>query len=150
MRCFALLRTSRRSHEKRDECERKCDRITGSNHAKATPNFHGPVITGRVDQWFNPNAFSLPTLGTWGNVGRGVLNGPDLKEIDVSLFKTIPITEKTRLLFRAEAFNIANRANFGVPNFLVFSGESISPSAGQITSTVTSSRQIQFGLKLMF
>jgi hypothetical protein len=114
------------------------------------PNFHGPVITGRVDQWFNPNAFSLPTLGTWGNVGRGVLNGPDLKEIDVSLFKTIPITEKTRLLFRAEAFNIANRANFGVPNFLVFSGESISPSAGQITSTVTSSRQIQFGLKLMF
>jgi hypothetical protein len=114
------------------------------------PNFHGPVITGRVDQWFNPNAFSLPPLGTWGSVGRGVLDGPGLAEIDLSLFKTIPITESTKLLFRAEGFNIANRPNFGVPNFLIFSGDSISPSAGQITNTVTSSRQIQFGLKLMF
>jgi hypothetical protein len=114
------------------------------------PNFSGPVKIGRVDKWFDPNAFSLPTLGTWGSVGRGTLDGPGLAEIDVSLFKTIPIREKTRLLFRAEAFNIANRANFGIPNFLIFSGESISPSAGQITSTVTSSRQIQFGLKLMF
>jgi hypothetical protein len=114
------------------------------------PNFQGPVKIGRVDQWFDPNAFSLPTLGTWGNVGRGVLDGPGLAEIDFSVFKTIPITERTKVLFRAEAFNIANRANFGIPNFLIFSGESISPSAGQITSTVTSSRQIQFGLKLMF
>jgi len=114
------------------------------------PNFHGRVITGRVDQWFDPNAFSLPTLGTWGSVGRGVLDGPGLAEIDFSVFKTIPITEQTRLLFRVEAFNVANRPNFGVPNFLIFSGGSISPSAGQITSTTTSSRQIQFGLKLMF
>jgi hypothetical protein len=114
------------------------------------PNFQGPVKVGRVDKWFDPNAFSLPTLGTWGKVGRGVLDGPGLAEIDFSVFKTIPITERTKVLFRAEAFNIANRANFGIPNFLVFSGESISPSAGQITSTVTSSRQIQLGLKLMF
>ena len=114
------------------------------------PNFQGPVILGKPEQWFNPNAFSLPPLGTWGNVGRGVLNGPGLAEIDFSVFKTIPITEGTKLLFRAEAFNIANKANFGVPNFLVFSGDSISPSAGQITQTTTSSRQIQFGLKLMF
>ena len=114
------------------------------------PNFQGPVKLGRVDKWFDPNAFSLPTLGTWGNVGRGVLDGPGLAEIDISVFKTIPITERTRLLFRAEAFNIANKANFGIPNFLIFSGESISPSAGQITSTITSSRQIQFGLKLVF
>jgi hypothetical protein len=103
-----------------------------------------------VEQWFNPNAFSLPPLGTWGTVGRGVLNGPGLGEIDLSLFKTIPITENTKLLFRAEGFNIANKANFGVPNFLIFSGDSISPSAGQITATTTTSRQIQFGLKLMF
>src|SRR5881296_2909419 len=114
------------------------------------PNFQGPVKIGRVDRWFDPNAYSLPTLGTWGNVGRGVLDGPGLADIDLSVFKTIPVTERTRLLFRAEAFNIANRPNFGIPNFLIFSGDSISPSAGQITSTVTSSRQIQFGLKLMF
>jgi hypothetical protein len=108
------------------------------------------VITGKVEQWFNPNAFSLPAVGTWGSVGRGVLDGPSLAEIDLSVFKTFPITETTKLLFRAEGFNIANRPNFGIPNFLVFSGESINPTAGQITNTVTSSRQIQFGMKLMF
>ena len=114
------------------------------------PNFHGPVKIGKVDQWFDPNAFSLPTLGTWGDVGRGVLDGPGLAEFDLSVFKTVPITERTRVLFRAEGFNVANRANFGLPNPIIFSGSSISPSAGKITSTTTSSRQIQFGLKLMF
>ena len=114
------------------------------------PNFHGPVQIGKVDQWFDPNAFSLPTLGTWGDVGRGVLDGPGLAEIDLSVFKTIPVTERTRVVFRAEGFNVANRANFNLPNPIIFSGNSISPSAGKITSTTTSSRQIQFGLKLMF
>ena len=114
------------------------------------PNFQGPVILSHVDKWFDPTAFGLPTLGTWGNVGRGVLDGPGLAELDFSVFKTTPITERTRVLFRAEFFNIANRANFNLPNPIIFSGNSISPSAGTITSTTTSSRQIQFGLKLMF
>jgi len=112
--------------------------------------FQGPVKIGKVDQWFDANAFSLPTLGTWGDVGRGVLDGPGLAEFDFSVFKTTAITETTSVLFRAECFNVANRANFGLPNPIVFSGNSISPSAGKITSTTTSSRQIQFGLKLMF
>jgi carboxypeptidase family protein len=114
------------------------------------PKFQGPVQIGSLDQWFDPTAFSLPTLGTWGNVGRGVLDGPGLAEIDFSVFKTVPVTERTKVLFRAEFFNIANRANFNLPNPIIFSGSSISPSAGKITSTTTSSRQIQFGLKLMF
>jgi hypothetical protein len=115
-----------------------------------TPNFQGPLYIRSVDKWFDPAAFSLPTLGTWGNVGRGVLDGPGLAEIDLSVFKTIPITERTRVLFRAEFFNIANRANFNLPNPVLFSGSSISAGAAKITSTTTSSRQIQFGLKLMF
>jgi hypothetical protein len=114
------------------------------------PNFQGPVKIGRVDQWFDPNAFSLPTLGTWGNAGRGVLDGPGLADFDFSVFKTTPITERTNVVFRAEFFNIANRANFNLPNPLIFSGNTISASAGKITSTTTSSRQIQFGLKLIF
>jgi len=83
-------------------------------------------------------------------VGRGVLDGPGLAEFDFSVVETTPITERARVLFRAEFFNIANRANFNLPNPLVFSGSTISPSAGKITSTTTTSRQIQFGLKLMF
>jgi len=114
------------------------------------PNFQGPVIIGQVDEWFDPAAFTLPTLGTWGNAGRGVLDGPGLAEFDFSVFKTTPITERTSVLFRAEFFNIANRANFNLPNPVVFSGNTISPSAAKITSTTTSSRQIQLGLKLTF
>jgi hypothetical protein len=114
------------------------------------PAFSGPVVTGNPNQWFNPSAFVLETAGTWGSLGRSVYNGPGLAEIDLSLFKRIAVSEKINLQFRAETFNIQNRANFGVPNTTVFSGTTVSPSAGLITSTVTTSRQIQFGLKLMF
>jgi len=114
------------------------------------PNFQGPVKISSVDQWYDPNAFSLPSVGTWGNAGRGVLDGPGLAEFDFSVFKATPITETTRVLFRAEFFNITNRANFGLPNPNIFSGNNISPSAGKIVATTGTSRQIQLGLKLMF
>jgi len=52
--------------------------------------------------------------------------------------------------FRAECFNLLNHTNFGTPNPIVFSGGAIIPSAGLITATATSSRQIQFGLKLIY
>lgn len=114
------------------------------------PAFSGPVILGSPNQWFNPNAFILPTAGTYGNLGRGAYSGPGLVEVDASLFKTTAITERTRLQFRAEFFNVLNRANFGTPNATVFSGTAASPSAGLITTTATTSRQIQLGLKLVF
>jgi hypothetical protein len=114
------------------------------------PNFTGPVVLGNRRQWFNPNAFLLPTPGTWGNVGRGTYRGPGLASVDLSLFKNIPLAERSTLQFRAECFNVANRANFGTPNAIVFSGGTVSPSAGLITNTVTTSRQLQFGLKLIF
>jgi hypothetical protein len=114
------------------------------------PNFQGALKLRTVDHWYDPKAFSLPTSGTWGNVGRGVLDGPGLAECDFSVFKTTPITETTRVLFRAEFFNITNRANFGLPNPNIFSGGTISASAGKIVATTGTSRQIQFGLKLMF
>ena len=126
----------------------------GNQFSPDRPNlnhdFKGPLYIRSVDQWFDPNAFSLPPLGTWGDVGRGVLQGPGLAEFDFSVFKNTHITERTNVLFRAEFFNITNRANFNVPNFLIFSVPNYSPSAAKITSTTTSSRQIQFGLKLIF
>jgi hypothetical protein len=114
------------------------------------PAFSGPVILGSPNGWFNPNAFVLPTAGTYGDLGRGVYRGPGLAELDMSLFKTTRITERTNLQFRAEVFNVLNHANFDTPNATVFSGTSYNPSAGLITATATSSRQIQFGLKLFF
>lgn len=116
----------------------------------ANPNFTGPIILGNPNRWFNPNAYVLPTPGTWGNVGRGVLRTPDLAALDLSLFKTTSVREGMTLQFRAEFFNILNRANFGSPNNVIFNSGRINPSAGLVTNTTTTSRQIQFGLKLNF
>jgi Carboxypeptidase regulatory-like domain/TonB-dependent Receptor Plug Domain len=104
------------------------------------PAFAGPVIVGSPNEWFNPNAFILPTAGTYGNLGRGTYTGPGLAEVDFSAFKDTRISERANLQFRAEFFNIGNRANFAYPNTTVFSGTSYSGSA----------RQIQFGMKLIF
>jgi hypothetical protein len=114
------------------------------------PSFSGPIVLGTPTQWFNPAAFVLPTPGTWGNAGRGILTGPGLAEIDLSLFKKLALSERINMQLRAECFNVQNRANFGTPNAIVFANGVTSPSAGLITSTVTTSRQIQFGMKLIF
>jgi len=114
------------------------------------PNFTGPVILRNPNQWFNPNAFILPTPGTYGNIGRGTLTGPNLADLDLSIFKNTALSEKATLEFRAEFFNALNRSNFGVPNTTVFSSGSVSASAGLITTTATPARQIQFGLKFLF
>ena len=122
------------------------------------PSFSGPVVLGNPNQWFNPNAFVLPAFGTYGNLGRGTLTGPGLATLDVSMFKNASVSEKVTLQFRAEFFNLLNRANFGPPNATVFTNgtntvstvPAISPTAGLITATATTSRQIQFGLKMFF
>jgi hypothetical protein len=112
--------------------------------------FSGPIVEGKQTQWFNPAAFTLPTIGTYGNEGRGIINGPGLADVDMSLFKNTTITERTSLEFRAEFFNLFNRVNFGLPNQTVFSGTAFNPSAGYISTLATTPRQVQFGLKLLF
>ncbi len=114
------------------------------------PNFKGPVIVGRPDQWFDPRAFVLPLQGTFGNVARGSLRGPGLFNVDTSLFKNMRISEGLKLSFRTEAFNVLNHPNFAFPNEVVFSGNNYSSSGGVISNTATTSRQIQFALKLLF
>jgi hypothetical protein len=73
-----------------------------------------------------------------------------LAEVDMSIFKNTPISERVHTQFRAEFFNLLNRANLGTPNSTVFSGTQVSPSAGLISTLATAPRQIQFGLKLIF
>jgi hypothetical protein len=66
--------------------------------------------------WVNPAAFALPTLGSYGNVGKGALRGPSQIVYDGSLLKEFRIrSERTRLEFRAEFFNLFNRANLFNP-----------------------------------
>jgi hypothetical protein len=116
------------------------------------PAFTGNVILGGPNKYYDPNAFVAPLNGTYGNVGRDVLEGPGLSDLDVSAAKRIPLTERFSLQFRGELFNILNRANFNSPNPIVFTAATggASPTAGVITATTTTSRQIQFGLKLQW
>ncbi len=122
------------------------------------PSFSGPKIVGTPAEWFNPNAFLAEpnNTGFYGNLGRDSLIGPGLATWDFSVVKNTVIHERLNAEFRAEFFNILDRANFNTPNLIVDilpPGSTIpqaNPTAGAITSTSTTSRQIQFGLKLLW
>ena len=98
--------------------------------------------------WFNPAAFAINDVGTFGTLGRNVLYGPRLYSLDMGIFKNFRITEQASVQFRAEFFNIFNQVNFNNPNTTVTGG-----GFGAITSTNPAGgdpRIIQFGLKLAF
>ena len=116
------------------------------------PAFSGPVILGKPAEWFNPAAFFAPppNSGFYGNLGRDTLIGPGLATWDLSFLKDTRVREKLGLEFRAELFNVLDRANFNTPNAVVFTPSGVSPTAGVITGTSTTSRQIQLGLKLLW
>ena len=116
------------------------------------PDFHGPVIVGNPNRWLDPAAFLAPPNGSgfYGNLGRDTLPGPGLATWDLSFLKETVLCEALRLQFRAEMFNVLNHPNFNTPNAVVFTPTGVSPTAGRITSTATTSRQIQFGLKLLW
>lgn len=122
------------------------------------PFFTGPVVVGRPDEWFNPAAFIAQpnNSGFYGDSRRDTLIGPGLATWDFSVMKHIVLHERINLQFRAEMFNLLNRANFNTPNLILAvlpPGSVIpqsNPDAGAITSTSTTSRQVQFGLKLLW
>ena len=122
------------------------------------PSFTGPVVLGKPDQWFNPAAFIAPpsASGFYGNAGRDTFTGPGLATWDFSVLKDTAITERLQLQFRAELFNLLNRANFNTPNLIVFTPPTatnptgLSGTAGAITGTSTTARQVQFALKLVW
>ena len=118
----------------------------------ANPAFRGSAVTGNPAQWFNPAAFLQPPAnsGFYGNLGRDTLSGPGLATWDFSALKNTAAGEHLTVQFRAELFNLLNRANFNTPNLIVFTPTGVSGTAGAITSTSTTSRQVQFALKLLW
>ena len=127
----------------------------GRDRPSYAPGFSGEnAVTGDPNQWFNPLAFVLQPAGTFGNVGRGDLEGPDLRTVDLAFVKDARPTTGTGLEFRLEVFNVFNRANFGVPNLVAFAGaadgEAPLGAFGRIRNTVTSARQLQLGVRFRF
>ena len=116
--------------------------------------------------YVNPACFSLPPVGELGNLGRNTIIGPQAIDLDLAITKNTRISERFNVQFRAEFFNILNNVNFSQPALGIFTqgtipvgqpgagnatgGGNVASTAGQITSTATNSRQIQFGIKVMF
>jgi len=115
------------------------------------PNLVGNPNQGpkTVSEWFNTSAFQRLDLtktpaGVYGTEGRNVVQGPGVAQWDFSAFKNIPFTESKSLQFRAEFFNLFNRANFRLPN-----SDISSPTFGQIQQALAP-RLVQFALKFLF
>jgi hypothetical protein len=114
-------------------------------------------VTGDPEQWFDPSAFVLQPAGRLGDTGRNAFIGPDLKTVDLALTRRAPwrmLGPGARVEFRLEVFNLLNRANYGAPSLVAFSGtaddEAPLASFGKIRSTATSSRQMQLGVRVVF
>ena len=115
---------------------------------------NNPVL-GKPDQWFDPSSFEVEPgktcpcqpFGFYGNLGRNTLSGPHSVDVDFSVIKNMGLSERLRLQFRAEAFNVINHASFGTPPSEPFDASGVLiPTVGRITST-DDARQVQFGLK---
>lgn len=116
------------------------------------PNVAGDhVLSGnrskeaKLLEWFDTSQFTRPGVGVFGNAPRNVCCGPGFAVVDVSIQKRFAITEGTRLEFRADFFNIANHANFRIPERR--RGNS---GFGRIRGTIGTGRQTQLGLRLEF
>lgn len=134
--------------------------VSGCDMNSGTFTWAGNTYTaGTPERWFNPNCFSMPAPGTLGNAGAELGRGPNFINVDFGIIKDTRVNERIRAQFRAEFFNILNHANFSVPAsasiFTAFvnnpaTGVGVNSTAGAITSTVGSARQIQLALKLVF
>lgn len=134
------------------------DNANSGNAGIDRPNLIGPLATftnpdcailssGNPDCSPRQAIFAIPPRGTFGNAGRNILDGPGSANVDLGFFKNLAFSDvykSFKVQFRAEFFNIFNRTNFDLPNANVDS-----PNFGRIF-TAASSRQIQFGLKILF
>jgi hypothetical protein len=113
------------------------------------PNLIGdPVLSSAqrsVQEWFNLAAFAAPAAYTFGDSGRNILRGPGLINTDLGLSRVIPITERVSIQFRAEAFNLFNTPELGLPNATLGTA-----TAGTITTVINPQRELQFALRLAF
>lgn len=104
------------------------------------------------DDWINAAAFFTPASGTFGNLGRNDFRAPGLSQLDLALAKDVSISERMRVRFRADAFNVFNRAQYGAPN-----ANLSQVNFGEITTTISSyatgrgtPREFQLSAKVSF
>ncbi len=119
------------------------DRSNGSvpgNYAisgEERPNYvYGVPLTppagSTPEEWVNPAAFSIPASGTFGNLGRNAFRARRISDVDFALAKEISLAERTTVRFRADVFNVLNRAQYAPPN-----SDFSQATFGEITTTIS-------------
>ena len=97
-----------------------------------------------MGSWFNTAAFAQPAAYTFGNAGVGIVRGPGLIQVDLSLIREFTISQKMRTEVRAEVFNVIDRTNFGNP------GTVFGSSTFGVINSASPGRQVQLGLRMTF
>jgi hypothetical protein len=146
------LRTGQPYTIRYNGCQGVWSECTADLVTNADPNA-APSGGRTPGQWFNIGNFVAPAPLTGGNLGLQSQVGPPTRTLDASVFKTFPITERFKLQFRAESFNLANTPQFNLPdnnlqNSTLLKGNG---NFGKITTTqAQSERHLQFSLRLQF
>jgi len=121
--------------------------VSGTLNYEDRPNVIGDPNSGpkTPQRWFNTtSAFAIPALGTFGNAGRNIINGPGLVNLDVAVVRMFHLSERFQLQFRAQAYNSLNHPNFNYPN-----ATADSTSFGKISSAADP-RELEGALRLVF
>ena len=105
----------------------------------------GVLSNPTVQHWFDGSAFVAPVGTSYGNSGRNILTGPGFHNIDLGLSRRVSLRERIGLEIRAEAFNLFNTPQFGVPNNVVGVA-----TTGAISTVINPQREIQLALRLAF
>lgn len=144
----------------------RTSRIPSANQLFATINMPDRVPgqsiyaeNRNVDQWFNPAAFAIPgsvmsatgvQITRFGTAQRRIGRGPDVTNLDFSLFKNFAIRERATIQFRAESFNLTNTPAFSLPGANSQALTIGNSNFGRLTSSSATGRQTQLGLKIIF
>jgi hypothetical protein len=124
--------------------------VQGNNNVGAgmtgLPNLTGdPQGAETVEQWYNPAAFTQVASGMFGNAGRNILRGPGWVTFDMSVQRRLNLTNRVNATLRLDAFNVFNRANFGLPDTNIASA-----TAGVISTLAGDPRVMQLSVRLGF
>jgi hypothetical protein len=154
---LSLIATARTGIPVNVTVDRSASAVPDGNTQTQRPNLNAgvsliPGAGATIADWINPGAFVVPANGTFGNAGRNLARGPGIWQADTSFGRKFRITERASAEFLASAFNLFNRAQFGLP-----AGDISSAAFGRITTTVNSGatgsgtpRQFQFMLRFAF
>jgi hypothetical protein len=133
--------------------------ITGTGNDTDRPNIASTSFypsKQTPQQWVNASAFSAPSPFTFGNAGRNILRGPGLGSCDFTIHRDFRLGESRKLEFRAEVFNILNRANFDIPQRNLAASSfgqifnTVQPVAGLASGGPGEPRELQLGLRLVW